>query len=80
VAANLTKREARVLINPTGVQLGEVNVILWGRAKQYHVADFLGPLSIKSVVRGSGVWGTAEAERVVDTGSYLVLNAGSPIL
>jgi AraC-like DNA-binding protein len=42
------------------------------------VAEFPGPLSIKSVVRGEGVWGTAEAERVVDSGNYLVLNAGRP--
>jgi AraC-like DNA-binding protein len=78
VATNLTKREARVLINPPGTQLCAVNAILSGRAKRYHVAEFTGPLSVKSVVRGSGVWGTAEAERVVDTGSYLVLNAGRP--
>src|ERR1700720_3990352 len=58
--------------------MGAANAIIWGRAKQYHVAEFPGPLSIKSVVRGSGVWGTAEAERVVDSGSYLVLNAGRP--
>ena len=66
------------MINPTASQIGGVNAILWGRAKQYHVAEFPGPLSIKSVVRGSGVWETAEAERVVDTASYLVLNAGRP--
>jgi AraC family transcriptional regulator len=78
VAADRAKPEARVLINPAGPQIGAANAILWGRAKRYHVAEFPGPLSIKSVVRGSGVWGTAEAERVVDTGSYLVLNAGRP--
>ena len=78
MAAKRTKAEARVLINPAGPQIGAVNAILWGRAKQYHVAEFPGPLSIKSVVRGSGVWGTAEAERVVDSGNYLVLNSGRP--
>jgi AraC family transcriptional regulator len=78
VAANRAKPEARVLINPVGPQIGAANAILWGRAKRYHVAEFPGPLSIKSVVRGSGVWRTAEAERVVDTGNYLVLNAGRP--
>jgi AraC-like DNA-binding protein len=78
VAANQTKREPQVVINPTASQIGGVNAILWGRAKQYHVAEFPGPLSIKSVVRGSGVWETAEAERVVDSASYLVLNAGRP--
>jgi AraC family transcriptional regulator len=78
VAANRTKPEARVLINPTGAQIMCVNAILWGRARQYHVAEFPGPLSIKSVVRGSGIWETVDAERVVDSGSYLVLNAGRP--
>jgi AraC family transcriptional regulator len=78
VAANLTRSESRVLINPTGLLIGAANAIIWGRARQYHVAEFPGPLSIKSVVRGSGIWETAEAERVVDTGSYLVLNAGRP--
>jgi AraC family transcriptional regulator len=78
VAANRTKPEARALINPAGPQIGAANAILWGRAKQYHVAEFPGPLSIKSVVRGAGVWGTAEAKRVVDSGNYLVLNAGRP--
>jgi AraC-like DNA-binding protein len=78
VAANLTRSESRVLINPTGPQIGAANAIIWGRARQYHVAEFPGPLSIKSVVTGSGIWETAEAERVVDTGSYLVLNAGQP--
>jgi AraC family transcriptional regulator len=66
------------VINPTASHIGAANAILWGRARQYHVAEFPGPLSIKSVVRGSGVWGTAEAERVVDSGNYLVLNAGRP--
>jgi AraC-like DNA-binding protein len=57
--------------------MGPTNAIVWGRAKQYHVAEFPGPLSIKTVVRGSAVWGTREAERLVDSGKYLVLNAGS---
>jgi hypothetical protein len=78
VAANRTKPEARVAINPTASQMGAANAILRGRARQYHVAEFPGPLSFKSVVRGWGVWGTAQAERVVDSGSYLVLNAGRP--
>ena len=78
MTASRTKPEARVLVNPTGPQIGAANAIIWGRARQYHVAEFPGPLSIKSVVRGAGVWGTAEAERVVDSGGYLVLNAGRP--
>jgi AraC family transcriptional regulator len=65
-----------VLINPPPAEMGGTNAIVWGRAKQYHVAEFPGPLSIKTVVRGSAMWGTREAERLVDRGSYLVLNAG----
>jgi AraC family transcriptional regulator len=65
-----------VMINPPPAEMGGTNAIVWGRAKQYHVAEFPGPLSIKTVVRGSAVWGTREAERLVDRGSYLVLNAG----
>jgi AraC-like DNA-binding protein len=65
-----------VLINPPPTEMGRTNAIVWGRAKQYHVAEFPGPLSIKTVVRGSAMWGTREAERLVDSRSYLVLNAG----
>ena len=65
-----------VMINPPPAEMGGTNAIVWGRAKQYHVAEFPGPLSIKTVVRGSAMWGTREAERLVDRGSYLVLNAG----
>jgi AraC-like DNA-binding protein len=73
-----SEAKPRVVINPAPAEIGRTNAILWGRAKQYHVAEFPGPLSIKTVVRGSAVWGTREAERVVDCGSYLVLNAGRP--
>jgi AraC-like DNA-binding protein len=65
-----------VWINPPPEELGGTNAIVWGRAKQYHVAEFPGPLSIKTVVRGSAMWGTREAQRLVDQGNYLVLNAG----
>lgn len=64
-----------VMINPPPEEMGRKNAIVWGRAKQYHVAEFPGPLSIKTVVRGSAMWGTREAQRLVDRGSYLVLNA-----
>jgi len=65
-----------VVVNPPAALLGVRNAILWGTGKQYHVADFPGPLSIKSVVRGSALWSTSEADRIVDEGSYLVLNSG----
>ena len=65
-----------VMINPPPAEMGGTNAIVWGRAKQYYVAEFPGPLSIKTVVRGSAMWGTREAQRLVDHGNYLVLNAG----
>jgi len=70
------KPEPDVVINPPALLLGVRNAILRGRAKQHHIADFPGPLSIKSVVRGSAIWGTNEAERLVDGSNYLILNSG----
>ena len=69
------RSETRVAINPPAAWLGARNAILWGKGKQYHVANFRGPLSIKSVVRGSARWSTSEAERLVHETSYLVLNS-----
>ncbi len=66
----------QVVVNPPAALLGARNAILWGKGKQYHVADFPGPLSIKTVTRGSARWITSEADRLVDEGSYLVLNSG----
>jgi AraC family transcriptional regulator len=66
----------RVVVNPPPTLLGARNAILWGNGRQYHVADFPGPLSIKTVLRGSAHWRTSEADRLVDDSSYLVLNSG----
>jgi AraC family transcriptional regulator len=68
--------ELRVVLNPPASLLGLRNAILWGKGKQYHVADFRGPLSIKTVLRGAARWSTCEADRLVDGSSYLVLNSG----
>jgi AraC family transcriptional regulator len=72
------KPEPTVVINPPAALLGFKNAILLGKGKRHHVANFPGPLSIKSVVRGSAAWETDEAELLVDTGNYLVLNSGRP--
>jgi len=66
----------QVIVNPPVAWLGVRNAILWGKGKRYHVPDFPGPLSIKTVVRGSARWSTNEADRLVDESSYLVLNSG----
>ena len=70
------KPEPGVVINPPASWLGVRNAILRGKAKQHHVADFPGPVSIKTVVRGSAWWATSEAERLVDCSNYLILNSG----
>jgi AraC family transcriptional regulator len=70
------KHEPGVVINPPASWLGRGNAIIRGKAKQYHVADFPGPLSIKTTARGSAWWTTSEAERLVDGSNYLVLNSG----
>ena len=60
----MERSETQVAINPPAAWLGARNAILWGKATQYRVANFRGPLSIKSVVRGSARWSTSEAERI----------------
>ena len=57
--------------------MGREHVILWGRGRShYHVANFPGPLSIKSVVTGDARWRTPDASFEVDRSSVLVLNRG----
>jgi AraC family transcriptional regulator len=76
VSRNQLKPQRGVVVNPPASLLGKRNAILWGKAKQYHVAGFPGPLSIKTVVRGSALWEADGAARLVDGSSYLVLNSG----
>ncbi len=68
-----------VLINPPASRLGECNAILWGRGQnRYHVREFPGPLSIKSLVRGAGEWSVGKLRFEVDSNSYLILNQDQP--
>jgi AraC family transcriptional regulator len=76
MSSNPNSLAAQVVVNPPAALLGARNAILWGKGKQYHVPDFPGPLSIKTVVRGSALWSTSDAHRLVDESSYLVLNSG----
>ncbi len=76
MSVNPNSLAAQVVVNPPAALLGARNAILWGKGKQYHVPDFPGPLSIKTVVRGSALWSTSDANRLVDEGSYLILNSG----
>lgn len=61
-------------INPPGHELGRENAILSGTGARYHVPDFEGCLSLKSVVNGSAAWETDGRRFVVTGDRYLILN------
>ena len=65
-----------VAINPRTLSLRSPNAILTGRARRHSVDSFDGPLSLKTVMRGSAVWQTSEARHLVSPSSVLVLNHG----
>lgn len=66
-----------VLVNAPASRMGGDHVILWGRGRRdYHVAEFPGPLSIKSLVKGEAAWRTSEGRFLLDRESVLVLNRG----
>jgi AraC-like DNA-binding protein len=67
-----------VAINGPAANLGSRHVILWARGREHHVRDFAGPLSIKSVVRGSADWRTEDGRFAIDHASYLVVNEAQP--
>jgi len=67
-----------VLVNPRASALWESHVILNGRGRDYHVRDFPGPLSIKSVLSGTAAWETGEGRFEIGPGSCVVLNDRQP--
>jgi AraC family transcriptional regulator len=67
---------AEVAINPPAHQFGRVNAILNARGTRHHESEFTGPLSIKSVVRGSATWETRDGRYELVPGSVLLLNDG----
>ena len=67
-----------VLVNPRGGALWQSHVILNGRARDYHVRNFPGPLSIKTVVRGAAAWETDEGRFEIGPGACLILNDRQP--
>ncbi len=75
--ADVRKDPARagdVVINAPIAQFGSRHVILWGRGRTHHVRDFIGPPSIKSVIRGRARWSTDAGSLLLDDSAYLVLN------
>ncbi|SRR6266568_217277 len=67
-----------VAVNAPAAQFGSRHVILWGRGRSHHVHDFAGPLSIKSVVRGSAVWRTGAGRVAIGAATYMVVNDAEP--
>ncbi len=65
-----------VVINPPAHQFGRVNAILNARGRRHYESEFAGPLSIKSVVRGSATWETRDGRYELTPGSVLLLNDG----
>lgn len=61
-------------VNPPAEQLGRRNAVLSGRGARYHVPDFEGCLSVKTVVSGMAVWETERRRFVVDEDRWLLLN------
>src|SRR5690349_24807682 len=67
-----------VLVNPPARHLGVDHVLLNGIARDYYVRDFPGPLSIKSVVKGTATWQTSEGRFDIGPGSCVVINDRQP--
>lgn len=67
-----------VLVNPRSASLWQSHVILNGRGRDYHVGNFPGPMSIKTVLRGTAVWQTEEGRFEIGPGSCLVINDRQP--
>lgn len=65
---------ATIAINPHHTVLGAENAILAGTNRRYHVPDYEGCLSVKSVVAGSATWEAGGRRFVVHENSYLILN------
>jgi AraC family transcriptional regulator len=72
----LSPQPGAVVLNPSASELGKRHAVLWGRGRRYRVEDFPGPLSIKTVTRGSALWETAGGRFPLDSGRALILNEG----
>src|SRR5689334_17937106 len=57
---------------------GQDHVILNAIGRNHHVRDFPGPLSIKSVLKGTATWETTEGRFEIGPGSCVILNDRQP--
>ncbi len=70
-----TERQPQFLF-PSGSRFGADNLVLHATARRHLVADFAGPLSIKSVIRGQVEWIAGGRASLVDPNTFLVLEDG----
>ena len=63
-----------LLINPSPERIGKANVVIGGTGRSYHVDNFEGSLSIKTVVAGSATWIAGGRSFTVRENCWLVLN------
>jgi AraC-like DNA-binding protein len=61
-------------VNPPGTELGKTNAVIAGVGARYHVPDFEGCLSIKTVLSGCAVWEAGGRVFPVIEDQYLILN------
>ena len=66
----------RLPINPPAPEIGRANVVIGGTARSYHVRNFRGSLSIKTVSCGSATWQVNGRRFVANDQCLLVLNDG----
>ncbi len=65
-------------VNPPASVLGSEHAVLHGHGRDYAIRHFAGPLSIKTVRRGSALWRIGNTERVLGPGLFLIINEGEP--
>lgn len=66
----------RPYLFPAGAAFGKDNLVLHAESRTHRVDNFRGPLSIKTVLRGSVAWIVDGRPLTLDNGSFLVLNHG----
>ncbi len=64
----------KVLLNPSGAALRAYGGVMSGKGSPYFMPGYRGVLSIKTVIRGAGLWTTPSCAHRVDPDHALILN------
>ncbi len=65
-----------VRVNPSAGVLAELGGVMRGDRAPYYMPGYVGPLSIKTMSRGRGLWRTTSGTFVVEPGRALILSSG----